>query len=93
MRPDELVGLLRSVASVADVLEAIDQPWLQGLRGWDLQGWTYEVVPWGVRFRQDDRGRVPRPAILALALPEDLRGLAQQAYAPAPGVTEILMVG
>ena len=34
----------------ADVVEAIDAPVLQNLRGWDLRGWNYVLVPWGVRF-------------------------------------------
>ena len=50
MNPDELKALLSSLNSAADVVEAIDDPALQSLRGWDLRGWNYVLVPWGVRF-------------------------------------------
>ena len=33
-----------------EVGEAIDVPALQSLQGWDLRGWNYVLVPWGVRF-------------------------------------------
>lgn len=36
--------------AAAEVVEAIDDPTLQGRRGWDLTGWTYVLVPWGVRL-------------------------------------------
>ncbi|MCA9081191.1 MAG: hypothetical protein KDA58_11580 [Planctomycetaceae bacterium] len=50
MSPDELKALLTSMAVTAEVVEAIDDPALQGRRGLDLRGWTYVMVPWGVRF-------------------------------------------
>ena len=50
MSPDELKTLLTSMAVTAEVVEAIDDPALQGRRGWDLTGWNYVLVPWGVRF-------------------------------------------
>ena len=50
MSPDELKALLTSMEVTAEVVEAIDVPALQGHRGWDLRGWTYVMVPWGVRF-------------------------------------------
>ncbi|REJ90666.1 MAG: hypothetical protein DWQ35_15805 [Planctomycetota bacterium] len=50
MSPDELKALLTSMAVTAQVVEAIDDPTLQCLRGWDLKGWSYVPVPWGVRF-------------------------------------------
>lgn len=50
MSPDELKALLTSMEVTADVVEAIDAPVLQSLRGWDLRGWNYVLVPWGVRF-------------------------------------------
>ncbi|MCB9941949.1 MAG: hypothetical protein H6823_27245 [Planctomycetaceae bacterium] len=50
MSPDELKALLTSMEVTAEVVEAIDDPVLQSLRGWDLRGWNYVLVPWGVRF-------------------------------------------
>lgn len=50
MSPDELKALLTSLEVAADVLEAIDDPGLQTRWGWDLAGWSYAPVPWGVRF-------------------------------------------
>ena len=50
MSPDELKALLTSMAVTAEVVEAIDDPALQDRRGWDLAGWNYVLVPWGVRF-------------------------------------------
>lgn len=50
MSPDELKTLLTSIAVTSEVVEAIDDPTLQGRRGWDLTGWNYVLVPWGVRF-------------------------------------------
>tara|TARA_R110002072_G_scaffold289831_2_gene457111 strand:+ start:52399 stop:52635 length:237 start_codon:yes stop_codon:yes gene_type:complete len=50
MSPDELKILLTSMEVTAEVVEAIDAPALQSLRGWDLRGWNYVLVPWGVRF-------------------------------------------
>ena len=50
MNPDELKALLNSMKEAADVVEAIDDPSLQSRRGWDLTGWSYVLVPWGVRF-------------------------------------------
>jgi hypothetical protein len=38
------------MAVTADVVEAIDDPAIQCFRGWDLKGWSYVLVPWGVRF-------------------------------------------
>lgn len=50
MNPVELKALLTSLAAAADVVEAIDDPGLQARWGWDLAGWSYAPVPWGVRF-------------------------------------------
>lgn len=50
MRPEELRSLLTSMEAAADVVEAIDNPSLQADRGWDLSGWRYSLVLWGVRF-------------------------------------------
>jgi hypothetical protein len=54
LTPDELKTLLTSMEVTAEVVEAIDDPALQSLRGWDLRGWNYVLVPWGVRFTHSD---------------------------------------
>ena len=54
LTPDEIKTLLTSLAAAAEVVEAIDAPALQSLRGWDLRGWNYVLVPWGVRFTHCD---------------------------------------
>jgi CheY-like chemotaxis protein len=48
LTPAGLVTLLRDLRSAAEVVEAIDGH-TRG-RGWDLSGWRYELIPWGVRF-------------------------------------------
>jgi hypothetical protein len=50
MSPEQLTELLCRLRSAADIVEAIEDPELQRRRGWDLAGWRYEPVPWGVRF-------------------------------------------
>jgi hypothetical protein len=35
------------------LVESIDDGDLQRRRGWDLSGWRYHLVPWGVRFTHD----------------------------------------
>lgn len=54
MSPNELKALLNSMKAAADVVEAIDDPSLKSRRGWDLTGWSYVLVPWGVRFTHCD---------------------------------------
>ena len=66
MLPEELRGLLTSMHVAADVVEAIDTPALQAKRGWDLARWSYDCIPWGVRFlRRDDRQRITAAAKFA----------------------------
>ena len=55
MTAEELMGHVHNLAAAAEVVEAIDDPALQRRRGWDLGGWRYELVPWGVRFVRRDR--------------------------------------
>jgi len=50
MTAEDLMGLVGSLGRAAEVVEAIDDPERQRQRGWDLTGWRYELVPWGVRF-------------------------------------------
>jgi len=42
---------LTSLESAAEVVKAIDDRDIQMRRDWDLSGWQYELIPWGVRFR------------------------------------------
>ena len=57
LTPDELKTLLTSMDVTAEVVEAIDDPPLQSLRGWDLTGWNYVLAAWGVRFKHRDSPR------------------------------------
>jgi len=50
MTPEEMRRLLNGLATAAYVVDAIDSPHLAHCRGWDLTGWSYRLVPWGVRF-------------------------------------------
>jgi hypothetical protein len=50
MTPEELTCRLNNLYSAADIVEAIDNPALQQLRGWNLSQWRYDLIPWGVRF-------------------------------------------
>lgn len=50
MTPEELAAHVRDLESAAQFVEAIDNRSLQSDRGWNLTGWEYELVPWGVRF-------------------------------------------
>ena len=66
MSPDQMIDLLSRVRSPADVVEAIDDPELQRLHGWDLANWTYELVPWGVRFLFREPGSDGQSEIVVL---------------------------
>lgn len=50
MTAEQLAEHLKGLTAAADVVEAINDRELQRQRGWDLSGWDYELVPWGVRF-------------------------------------------
>src|SRR4051794_37672250 len=47
MAPEELAAHLSSLEAAADVVEAIDDPETRRHRGWNLSGWSYEMIPWG----------------------------------------------
>ena len=55
MTTEQLTSYVRSLEEAAEVVEAIDDFGLQRRRGWDLQEWRYELVPWGVRFVRRER--------------------------------------
>jgi len=55
MTAEELMSRVASLEDAAEVVEAIDDPAAQRRRGWDLAGWRYELVPWGVRFVRHER--------------------------------------
>jgi hypothetical protein len=57
MTAEELFTHVGNLERAAEVVEAIDDVRLQRQRGWDLAGWRYELIPWGVRFvRRERRG-------------------------------------
>jgi len=65
MAPEELATYLSSLEAAADVVEAIDDPEARRSRGWNLSGWSYELIPWGVRFVHHGQG--PRTEVAVLA--------------------------
>src|SRR5262245_39818458 len=65
MSPEQLTHLLSGRLAAAEIVEAIDNPELQNRRGWDLSGWRYEPVPWGVRFLFRDPGSDEEAEIIA----------------------------
>jgi hypothetical protein len=92
MRPDELSELLTSMAQAAEVVEALDDPARQAARGWDLAGWSYDMVPWGVRFLYHD-GRAVAATVVAVALPEARRAQLAPVYGGSPWPTTLLLLG
>lgn len=69
MHPEELIEVLKSLSVAADLVECIDDPSLQSERGWDLANWSYQLVPWGVRFlHHNPRGSVSS-AVVAVTRP------------------------
>jgi hypothetical protein len=66
MSPKQLANLLTSMGIVADVVDAIDDRDLQERRAWDLSGWHYELVHWGVRFRCVPRKSSGEAEVLAV---------------------------
>ena len=93
MRTEQLVRMLTSLGAAADVVEAIDDPALQARRGWDLKGWTYDCVPWGVRFLRHDGGQEVTGAVVAVALTREGLAFPPPAYARAPWPTRLLLLG
>jgi len=59
-------GELTRLGTAADVVEAVDDPELQRQRGWDLSGWRYDLIPWGVRFSPRDPQRQRHAELLVL---------------------------
>ncbi len=93
MRAEELTRLLTSLSAAADVVEAIDQPILQEVRGWSLDRWTYDLIPWGVRFRRRSGETSGKNTIIVLALPEDLRHKFARVHADGREQAILLMLG
>jgi len=50
MSPEELTTYLSDLNAAADIVEAIDGQGPRWGRIGDLDGWRYEMIPWGVRF-------------------------------------------
>jgi CheY-like chemotaxis protein len=93
MKPEGLVRLLTSSGAAAEVVEAIDHPSLQFQRRWDLTHWSYEAVPWGIRFLQCNERGGRTAAVVALALPEASRPEYAKLYANSPYPTSLLFFG
>jgi len=70
MTPEELAALVCDLEAAATVVEAINDRGLQSRQGWDLRGWQYELVPWGVRFTRPDGDGGAVAAVLVQAMPQ-----------------------
>jgi len=57
---------LTSLATAAEVVEAIDDRDVQVRRDWDLSEWRYELIPWGVRFQREVPKHSGQAEILAV---------------------------
>lgn len=69
MTPEQMRLVLNGLATAADVVEAIDSPHLAHSRGWDLSGWSYRLVPWGVSFSYaETAGRAKGEVLSVLVL-------------------------
>lgn len=93
MRTEDLTKLLTSMDRAADVVESLDDPALRKRRGWRLAGWSYELVPWGVRFLRRDARHGATAAVVAVALPEAYRTAVAAAYIAAAWPTTLLLLG
>jgi len=88
MSPKQLAHLLTSLETAADVVDAIDDRELQMRRDWDLSEWRYELIPWGVRFRCEERrhpGQAEILAVLGRPGPDEVVRPAIQSEVESPG--------
>ena len=93
MSTAELASLLLGLGTAADVVEAIDDPRLRQQRGWDLSGWRYDLVPWGVRFSSRDERDGDEAEVLALLdVYSGARGRPSGPFRWTPSTT-VLMLG
>ena len=46
--------MAKDLDTAADLVEAIDGAERRFGHCWNLQGWSYQLVPWGVRFTHHD---------------------------------------
>lgn len=93
MSPDALVRLLTSLSVAAEVVEALEEPALRFAQGWDLSGWSWEAVPWGVRFLRRNHSRTVTAAVVALAIPEARRAEFGPLYCDSLWPTILLLLG
>jgi len=93
MTAEELISHVGSLREAADLVESIDDPELQRRRGWDLSGWCYELVPWGVRFvRREPRYR-DETVTSVLAVLSQLGPMVSSEPAQAQGMWVVLSCG
>jgi hypothetical protein len=93
MQPEELAGVLTSMAVAADVIEALDDPTFRDRHGWLLAGWSFDLIPWGVRFLHHGKGTQRKSAVVALALPQTSRAALPPAFLPPNCPTTLLFFG
>jgi hypothetical protein len=78
--------------AAAQMIEAIDNPRLQTQLDWNLQCWTYELVPWGVRFNHRNGDGATDFAVVALVLPERMRRYVDPVHRRSACPTEVLLL-
>ncbi len=94
MRPEELAQRLTSMAVAADVVDALNDPQRQERDAWRLDGWSFDLIPWGVRFLyRERRNNEVTAAVVAVALPFSPGAIFAPAYAHAPWPTMVLLLG
>lgn len=70
MTPHTLAQLASNLNIAADLVDAINNHDLQRRRGWNLQQWTFDLVPWGVRFVHRDEQQERREVVVQLPIPK-----------------------
>ncbi len=84
MHPRALAKIVGNLDAAADVLEAFENRNLQKERGWNFDGWRYEVIPWGVRFIYRDVAKQETQVLATLASPTRIitpnRGVDRNRY-------------
>ncbi len=93
MQIEDMARLLTSLDVAADVVDAIDDPDIQVCRGWDLADWSYDCIPWGIRFLRHDRRTGTTAAVVVVALPAAQRAALPLACIHTPWPTKLLLLG
>lgn len=93
MVPEDLAKLITSLSVAADIVDAIDDPSQRKKRGWNVTGWSYEFVPWGICFLHRSTDGPVTGAVVASALPEAFRERIAGSFPRSTWPTILLMLG